>query len=101
MGPQNGRWATNALPGYSWHQWGEAVDAFWLVNGKSEWAPDKLIDGKNGYKVYAAEAKKMGLTSLGSTLDDWPHVQLRQIEVSRAYSLTKINALMKEKFGKI
>jgi peptidoglycan L-alanyl-D-glutamate endopeptidase CwlK len=27
-GPASGPWATNALPGQSWHQYGEAVDCF-------------------------------------------------------------------------
>ena len=27
-GPSDGPWATNALPGLSWHQYGEAVDCF-------------------------------------------------------------------------
>ena len=29
VGPQHGPHVTNALPGLSWHQWGEAVDCFW------------------------------------------------------------------------
>ena len=33
VGPHNGRHVTNAIPGFSWHQWGEAVDCFWLVGG--------------------------------------------------------------------
>src|ERR1700750_1805896 len=27
-GPSTGPWATNAIPGLSWHQYGEAVDCF-------------------------------------------------------------------------
>jgi hypothetical protein len=27
-GPSDGPWATNAIPGLSWHQYGEAVDCF-------------------------------------------------------------------------
>src|SRR5690349_8525028 len=33
VGPQHGGHVTNAPPGYSWHQWGEALDCFWEVNG--------------------------------------------------------------------
>ena len=32
-GPSDGPWATNALPGQSWHQYGEAVDCF-LEDGR-------------------------------------------------------------------
>src|SRR5688500_11665145 len=30
VGPQNGLHVTNAPPGLSWHQWGEAVDCVWV-----------------------------------------------------------------------
>ena len=43
VGPQHGEPVTNAIPGFSWHQWGEAVDCFWLVNGKAEWSQRRSI----------------------------------------------------------
>jgi hypothetical protein len=78
VGPQNGKHVTNAVPGLSWHQWGEAIDFFWLVNGAAEWSVKKLIDGKNGYQELAAQAAKIGLDAGGlwKTFKDWPHVQL-------------------------
>src|SRR5512137_2618771 len=57
VGPQHGNHVTDTPPGISWHQWGEALDCFWLVNGKAEWSTTKLINGLNGYKVYADEAE--------------------------------------------
>src|SRR5690348_4825038 len=38
VGPQHGDEVTKVLPGNSWHQWGEAVDCFWEVDGKAEWS---------------------------------------------------------------
>lgn len=100
VGPQSGRWATNAIPGLSWHQWGEAVDCYWYLNGTAEWELNVLYNGKNGYKVYAEEAQSLGLTSLGPSIKDWPHVQLRsQGNPTSIYSLQEIDKRMKEKFG--
>ena len=48
VGPQSGDPVTNAIPGLSWHQWGEAVDCFWLVDNEVEWSTRRLIDGQNG-----------------------------------------------------
>ncbi|RQV96667.1 MAG: hypothetical protein EH224_03705 [Calditrichaeota bacterium] len=43
VGPQNGRHVTNAIPGLSWHQWGEAVDCFWLIDDNAEWSVRKKL----------------------------------------------------------
>jgi len=77
VGPQHGDPVTNALPGASWHQWGLALDCFWLVNGAAEWSTAKKINGVNGYRLYADEAEALNLTAGGhwSSLKDWPHVQ--------------------------
>jgi peptidoglycan L-alanyl-D-glutamate endopeptidase CwlK len=102
VGPQSGRHVTDAPPGLSWHQWGEAFDSFWVVNGDAEWSPDRKINGLNGYQVYAQEAKQMGLTpgGLWSNFKDWPHVQLKPARSPRdALSLTDIDKIMKERFG--
>lgn len=91
-GPQNGNWATNAIPGYSWHQWGEGVDCYWEKNGKVEW------DDLEGYRVYAAIAEENGLISLGS-IGDWVHVQKRGGSIGSIYSLSEINAEMEKRFA--
>jgi hypothetical protein len=78
-GPQHGPRVTNAAPGLSWHQWGEALDCFWVVDGAAEWDITRAVDGLNGYKVYAEEAMLLGLTAGGRwAAADWPHVQLRR-----------------------
>lgn len=90
-GPQNGDWATNAIPGYSWHQWGEAVDCYWENNGKAEW------EDLEGYRVYASVAEDNGLVSLGS-IGDWVHVQKRSGSIGNTYTLAEINTEMKARF---
>jgi peptidoglycan L-alanyl-D-glutamate endopeptidase CwlK len=102
VGPQSGDPVTNALPGLSWHQWGEAVDCFWLVDGNDEWSPNKKVNGVNGYRVYAEEAQKLGLTAGGlwTSIKDWPHVQLQSFSNPLGlYSLPEIDQIMKERFG--
>jgi hypothetical protein len=97
-GPQSGQHVTNAIPGYSWHQHGSAMDCVWMRDGTEEWSPD--VDGpKNGYRLYAAAAPSHGLTSLAS-INDWGHVQLHAAgSPSGQYTLLQIDALMKAKFG--
>jgi hypothetical protein len=98
-GPQAGDHVTNAPPGLSWHQWGEATDCFWLVNGAAEWSTQKLSNGQNGYRVYAEEAVKQGLTAGGlwSSIKDWPHTQLRSKPSPLSFfSLADIDEKMQE-----
>ena len=70
-----GRHCTNALPGESWHALGEAMDCYLA-------GPNRTIisDASHpGYKVYAAEAVKLGLNAgaLWRAFADPCHVQLR------------------------
>ncbi|GAK49224.1 hypothetical protein U14_00443 [Candidatus Moduliflexus flocculans] len=51
VGPQYGDPVTNALPGCSWHQWNEAVDLFWVIDGKAEWSSKKKIMLQDGSSV--------------------------------------------------
>lgn len=102
VGPQNGWHVTDAIPGFSWHQWGEAVDCFWLVNGDAEWSIRRKINGVNGYVNYATIAKSMGLTAGGfwSSLKDWPHVQLRkESNAGKVFSIREINQEMADRFS--
>lgn len=103
VGPQHGPHVTNSLPGLSWHQWGEAVDCFWAVNGRAEWSSSVLVNGINGYKFYASSARDAGLEAGGfwSSIKDWPHVQLRRFgsPVSAGMTLKQVNDAMKQKFG--
>ncbi len=101
-GPQNGRHVTNAIPGLSWHQWGEAVDCFWLLEGNAEWSTRKKIEGVNGYRNYGRNALSLGLNAGGywSSFLDWPHVQMRgDSSPQRVYTLQEIDKEMADKFG--
>lgn len=102
VGPQQGDPVTNALPGLSWHQWGEAVDCFWLVDGKAEWRTKRLVNGQNGYHVYAEEASRIGVQAGGlwNSLKDWPHVQLQKFSSPlHAFSIMEIDQVMRERFS--
>lgn len=101
-GPRHGDPVTNAAPGLSWHQWGEAVDCFWVVNGQAQWSSKQLVNGLNGYQVMVAEAQKLGLTPGGgwASFKDWPHVQLRpDASPLSTMSLPEVDAAMKQRFG--
>ena len=103
VGPRHGPPVTNALPGFSWHQWGEALDCFWSINGAAEWSTTRVENGVNGYRIYAAKAKEIGLNpgGLWSSLKDWPHVQLNAFAspVSAGMTVAEIDAAMKQRFG--
>jgi peptidoglycan LD-endopeptidase CwlK len=65
-------WKSNALPGRSWHSWGEAVDCY--VQGANKTA---LWSGP-GYEIYASEAERLGLTAGHRwAMRDSVHVQFR------------------------
>ncbi len=101
-GPQNGKPVTNAAPGLSWHQWGEAVDCFWLVGGQAEWSSARKVNGVNGYACYAAAAPGLSLDAGGNwaRFKDWPHVQHRAASSpAKLYSLEQIDAEMRKRFG--
>ena len=101
-GAQHGDHVTDASPGLSWHQWGEAVDCFWLVDAQAEWSSRRLVDGRNGYRIYADEAQALGLHPAGhwKTFKDWPHVQrLADASPLSTMSLVEIDAAMERCFG--
>lgn len=88
---------TNALPGYSWHNWGLACDCFIKdANGKAIWKAKHP-----GYKVYAEAAKSIGLTSGYYWKDpvDSPHIQMPNYGVRKEYSTAEIDSRMEKLFG--
>lgn len=96
VGPQVGRWATNALPGQSWHQWGLAVDCFLATpQGRAIWS-----SGHPGYKVYAEHAVELGLTAgYNWKRQDSVHVQANSKTVRSVYTWAEIDAAMSLKFS--
>lgn len=87
VGPRYGPHATNALPGVSWHQWGEAMDCL-VTLPTSPHATQSDI-----YKSYGVSAIQLGLTAGYNfkTFQDMDHVQLRAAEVSDLYTMKEIN----------
>lgn len=101
VGPQSGPHVTNAIPGLSWHQWGEAVDCYWSVKGSIIWGNDTKVNGINGYHVYAVEAEKLGLTAghFWNKFKDTPHIQYRQCIIPlEIYSICQIDTKMFSSF---
>ncbi len=98
-----GNHLTKVLPGNGWHQWGEAVDCAWFPAGVYEPSANKLVNGVNGYRVYASQAEVLGLTAGGHwpTFKDWPHVQFRSADnpITTGMSWPDIDTAMKAKFG--
>lgn len=97
VGPCSGGWATNALPGQSWHQWGQAADLYWDSNGPApggvEWSNLK------GYEIFARIARDAGLTSgFFWKSRDAVHVQL-PTESKPSLSLREISQAMEARFG--
>lgn len=103
VGPQFGRWATNAAPGNSWHQWAKASDAYAEVDGCISWDTRPGAPGGPGdayYRFYAERAIELGLRPLGPTLGDWVHVQEPQENApADVMPWPKIDAEMRRLFG--
>lgn len=103
VGPQpEGLWATNALPGLSWHQHLTvgAVDVAWMVDGPD---PDTLIDDaswdtspSSGYRVWREEAVRAGL--FRGPERDWAHMQ-GDAAPAPAYRWPTLDAMMREQWG--
>jgi len=95
---------TDAIPGYSWHQWGEAVDMVWVVNNKVCWDTELIVNGINGYQVYAEEAVRLGLESgfYWDIIKDACHIQMRkESSPSFLYSLKEIDQIMLNRFHRL
>ena len=86
VGPQYGPHVTNAILGYSWHNWGEAMDV--LIEPRDGYTEDQL------YKAYADNAVTLGLTAgyYFKNFQDMDHVQLRAQEIPDLYTLVQVNA---------
>jgi hypothetical protein len=93
VGPQHGRWATDALPGLSWHQWCEACDLFVVEGGVAIWRANHP-----GYLALHAEAATRRL-HVPLLVRDPYHVQLRIESVLHEHSWPEIDRAMMEKYG--
>jgi hypothetical protein len=98
VGPQYGKWLTNALPGGSIHQYAFAMDCYSLEPGlHSRYVVN--WNKMNPYKIYATHAKDLGLNAgLYWSIKDAVHVQSRDFILPETWQ--ERNQIMLEKFGK-
>ena len=77
VGPQYGGHVTNAAPGESWHNFGEAFDAVPLLGGKPAW---NYLKAKTYWDAYGEAVRQTGLSWAGdwTSLREYPHAQLGQ-----------------------
>jgi len=97
VGPHSGRHVTNAIPGLSWHQWGEAVDCVVIDGGKAIWDTDHP-----GWAAYGKAAQQAGLEAgMFWKFKDSPHVQLRTAASpsSAGISIVEVDRIMRERWG--
>lgn len=93
VGPSRGARVTNAIPGMSWHQYGEAVDCFAVDRfGRADWN-----SASPAYKSYVRAARLLGLKA-GADFDDTVHIQLRQKEPHQVYSVVEIEKILADKW---
>lgn len=98
VGVQYGRWASNSLPGCSWHQFENAIDSFVVDKGVAVWRRSNI-----GYQIYAEEAVKLGLTAgMYFSRSDAVHVQMDNCNVLQKYgNWSEIDRLMQIRFKEI
>lgn len=100
---KEGKIITNALPGCSWHQWGEAVDCYWLKDGKPNWDLNlRDENNQNGYEVYANEARRLKLEAgfYWKNFVDAVHVQLQSFpSPQKIYGISEINEVMENLYN--
>jgi hypothetical protein len=91
---------TNALPGQSAHQWGEACDMFWFTGNQGCWDINWLDEnGHNGYVMMWKFLLEAGYKQikLGKGKIDFPHIQSIGFKLPK--DLKEINDEMQKRFG--
>lgn len=88
---------THAVPGESWHNWGEAMDVYLKINGRVEW------DGSHeGYAAYGTAAETLGLTwgGMWDVPNDPGHVQHPPMSPLHYHdSLMELSGSLERKYG--
>ena len=77
VGPCYGRHVTNAAPGESWHNYGEAWDGVPLIGGKPAW---NYLQAKSYWDAYGEAVRQVGMNWAGdwTGFREYPHAQLKQ-----------------------
>lgn len=98
VGPQAGalgRHVTRALPGASWHQWGEALDVAAMIDGRPTWATER-------YQRLGEVALLHDVTWGGWWgRPDLPHFQRRRegSPLAAGYEWSEVDARMRALWG--
>lgn len=77
VGPCYGKHVTNAGPGESWHNYGQAFDAVPLIGGKAAW---NYLNARSYWDAYGEAVRQVGLQWAGdwTRFREYPHSQLNQ-----------------------
>lgn len=98
VGPQVGPWATNAIPGLSWHQYGLAADLYWDKNGDEPGGAEWLDIA--GYEYFARICKTFNLTSgYFWQSRDAVHIQLPKEPSPDHMTIEEISMAMEDRYG--
>lgn len=92
VGPQMGKHVlTQTLPGYSWHNWGEAIDV---------WVNDDASGSDANYQPLAIAAKALNLTpGYYFHFRDPGHIQQSSFEIRQRFSDAQVNEYVKNNPG--
>lgn len=76
VGPCYGPHVTNAAPGESWHNYGEAWDAVPLIGGKPAW---NYLQAQAYWDAYGEAVRQVGMFWAGdwTGFREYPHAQMR------------------------
>ncbi len=76
VGPCYGRHVTNAGPGESWHNYGQAWDAVPLIGGKPAW---NYLEARDYWDAYGEAVRQAGMQWAGdwTRFREYPHAQLK------------------------
>ncbi len=88
---------TRAVPGESWHNWGEAMDCYLKIDGAIEWNGDH-----EGYAAYGTEAEQLGMTwgGMWEYPNDPGHVQGPPMGVADFMGgIKEVSEALERKFG--
>lgn len=100
VGPCYGKHVTNAGPGESWHNYGQAFDAVPLIGGKPAW---NYMEAKVYWDAYGEAVRQAKMIWAGDWINfrEYPHAQLkrggnplREIEPEEVIAALKANNLL-------
>ncbi|MCW8330948.1 M15 family metallopeptidase [Photobacterium sp. SDRW27] len=100
VGPCYGDHVTNAAPGESWHNYGQAFDAVPLIGGKPAW---NYMKARSYWDAYGEAVRQTGLYWAGDwqRFREYPHAQLnpggnplKSMNADEVYTALQENGLL-------